>query len=48
MEKSESPIGEWAKDSEFQAIFDKFNEPDDIDDFEVVEHQENDDDEDDD
>ena len=48
LEKSESPIGEWAKDSEFQAIFDKFNEPDDIDDFEVVEHQENDDDEDDD
>ena len=48
LEKTESPVGEWAKDSEFQKWFDKFEIADEGDDFEVIEHQENDDDDDDD
>ena len=49
LEKTESPIGEWAKDGEFQKWFEKFNENDEEgDDFEVIEHQENDDDDNDD
>ena len=42
LEINESPIGEWAKGQEFANRFEDFNDLDNGDDFEVIDHQEGD------